>query len=203
MYAIKPTYIRFLKACDNVAIFSISQVYSMGPVSSRPFTMLVHCTVSAGFLMGSLIVRPFLPEKLDEAEAKIVCEGMLHPTQNLTPTKSYPNMILSGIVANSTSEANHIEYIGGIAAVFWPHLITAIGIVATSMAFLCLPTKGSTFQMPIFSENKKTGPSETEYGEEQTGEGGNVDLKYKIFFVSLVFTFYFISCAIERIFQVS
>jgi hypothetical protein len=36
-------------------------VLTMGPIVSRPFTMLAHCTISAGFFLGTLIVRPFLP----------------------------------------------------------------------------------------------------------------------------------------------
>ena len=45
-------------------------VYTMGPIKSRPFTMLLHCIVGLGFLVGSLFVRPFLPQRENDEEGK-------------------------------------------------------------------------------------------------------------------------------------
>ena len=38
-------------------------VYTMGPVRSRPFTMAVHSVIGIGFLAGTFLVKPFLPEE--------------------------------------------------------------------------------------------------------------------------------------------
>ena len=41
-------------------------VFTMGPVKSRPFTMAIHAMIGAGFLFGTLLVKPFLPDTSSE-----------------------------------------------------------------------------------------------------------------------------------------
>ena len=58
----------------NIALF----VYTMGPVRSRPYTMAIHLLVGVGFLVGSFVVRPFLPgeeegESGKERDFQAVC----------------------------------------------------------------------------------------------------------------------------------
>ena len=38
-------------------------VYIFGPKKSRPFTVCVHTMVGVGFVVGSLLCNPFLPEQ--------------------------------------------------------------------------------------------------------------------------------------------
>ena len=38
-------------------------IYTLGPVRSPPFTASLHAMVGLGFMLGSLVVRPFLPEQ--------------------------------------------------------------------------------------------------------------------------------------------
>ena len=45
-----------------VAFYSLV-VYTMGPIRSRPFTMALHSLIGAGFLAGTFLVKPFLPEQ--------------------------------------------------------------------------------------------------------------------------------------------
>ena len=48
----------------------------MGPVRSRPYTMMIHLLVGVGFLVGSFVVRPFLPgsgEQGEERDYQAVC----------------------------------------------------------------------------------------------------------------------------------
>ena len=37
-------------------------VYMFGPKKSRPFTQSVHAFVGVGFVLGSVLVQPFLPD---------------------------------------------------------------------------------------------------------------------------------------------
>ena len=43
-------------------IFSLV-VYTMGPIRSRPFTMALHSVIGIGFLAGTFMVKPFLPQE--------------------------------------------------------------------------------------------------------------------------------------------
>ena len=45
-------------------------VYIFGPKKSRPFTVTVHTMVGFGFVVGSLLCNPFLPQ---EKTTKDVC----------------------------------------------------------------------------------------------------------------------------------
>ena len=38
-------------------------VYIFGPKKSRPFTVCVHTMVGVGFVVGSLLCNPFLPQQ--------------------------------------------------------------------------------------------------------------------------------------------
>merc|ERR1712226_1423832 len=48
-------------------------VYIFGPIKSRPFTQSVHAFVGVGFVLGSVLVQPFLPES-NSGDAS-VCPG--------------------------------------------------------------------------------------------------------------------------------
>ena len=49
----------------------------MGPIKSRPFTFALHSLVGIGFLGGTFLVRPFLPndEKNEDNSDKIICDA--------------------------------------------------------------------------------------------------------------------------------
>ena len=48
-------------------------VWMLGPERSPPFTQSLHAMVALGFVLGSLIVRPFLP---DREEDRMICERL-------------------------------------------------------------------------------------------------------------------------------
>ena len=41
----------------------MKMVYIFGPEESRPFTQSVHAMVGVGFVTGSFLVTPFLPQE--------------------------------------------------------------------------------------------------------------------------------------------
>ena len=45
-----------------IFIFSLV-VFTMGPIRSRPFTMALHSVIGIGFLAGTFLVKPFLPQE--------------------------------------------------------------------------------------------------------------------------------------------
>ena len=61
------TYFREFKVISRQWICHLFKnsmvVYTMGPVRSRPFTMAVHSVIGIGFLAGTFLVKPFLPEE--------------------------------------------------------------------------------------------------------------------------------------------
>lgn len=89
-------------------------------------------------------------------------------------------------------------YQGGIPAVFWPFIIIGVINIVIGSLYLILPCSGDNFSMPVFVEPQ-------EHQDENNKNNKNAALKMsrgKIFIV-LLFCFYFISCSIERIFQVN
>ena len=105
--------------------------------------MLVNCLVGIGFLMGSLIVRPFLPADTSEdsdQDFQSVCKG-----------------------ANTTDEEDNdnledvVEIWWGLPSIYWPYIIMGSVVVLTSLAFLPLGlcTSQTTFQMPIYKSKEQ------------------------------------------------
>ena len=89
-------------------------IYTLGPVRSPPFTASLHAMVGLGFMLGSLVVRPFLPEKEEGGDTEGICSNIvsghnittsdfainetLHESQHQTlPDLVYPFNIVSGI----------------------------------------------------------------------------------------------------------
>ena len=49
-------------------------VYTMGPIKSRPFTFALHSLVGVGFLAGTFLVKPFLPEEDEQTKGSLFLE---------------------------------------------------------------------------------------------------------------------------------
>ena len=88
-------------------------LYTLGPARSPPFTASLHAMVGLGFMLGSLVVRPFLPEQ-EEGDTGGVCSNMVsgagynvttldatnqsqHHGNPSLPDLVYPFNIVSGI----------------------------------------------------------------------------------------------------------
>ncbi len=95
-------------------------VYTMGPIKSRPFTNALHAAVGVGFLLGTFIVRPFLPEdSTANQDRDSVCGS-----------------------PNATTTDDHIHYVpeelGGIDKIAWPFLIAGGWSVFSGMGYFIL-----------------------------------------------------------------
>lgn len=49
-------------------------VYIFGAEKSRPFTQSLHCFVGVGFVIGSALASPFLPEKPDSNQDSVCAQ---------------------------------------------------------------------------------------------------------------------------------
>ena len=74
---IKPPYLKALilaRCIQNICIGAYITadtslvVYTMGPIKSRPFTFALHSLVGVGFLAGTFLVKPFLPEEDEQTK---------------------------------------------------------------------------------------------------------------------------------------
>ena len=89
-------------------------IYTLGPVRSPPFTASLHAMVGLGFMLGSLVVRPFLPEQEEGDNTEGICSNIvsghnvttmdfainetLHQSQHqILPDLIYPFTIVGGI----------------------------------------------------------------------------------------------------------
>ena len=171
-------------AAVNIAHF----VYTMGPIKSRPFTMMVHLLVGVGFFVGSLIVRPFLPDKsmAESGNSNDVCQSIGN-VENVIEETTNNN--------NSTCEfENTVETLAGLPSIYWPYIIMSCIVLLSALSFLplALLTKEESFKMPV-------------YNEEDEGKGKKKEDFKRLFkwlpLLILVFLFYCLSCGIERIFQ--
>ena len=95
-------------------------LYMLGPDRSPPFTQSLHAMVGLGFMMGSLIVRPFLPE--ENHEAGTVCHQSVNESASLQSNSSI----------DSQEELPNL---------IWPFGIVSIIHLVCAAAFLCLSKK--------------------------------------------------------------
>ena len=88
-------------------------LYTLGPARSPPFTQSLHAMVGLGFMLGSLVVRPFLPETEEGHGSEVVCSNIVNTNISLSshigtnetnqsdnpelPDLVYPFSIVSGI----------------------------------------------------------------------------------------------------------
>ena len=162
--------------------------------------MLVHCLVGAGFLSGSLIVRPFLPADTvgEKRDFQTVCKDA-----NTTETDN-------NITGNALEDV--VDDMWGLPSIYWPYIIMGCVVVLSSWCFLplALCTSKRKFKMPVY------------ISEEQIDEVKEVILsticichnhsslcllqdysklwKWAPVLV-MISIFYILSCGIERIFQ--
>merc|ERR1719422_564742 len=51
-------------------------LYMLGPSRSPPYTQSLHAMVALGFMLGSLVIRPFLPDNQGSV-SKVTPEGLM------------------------------------------------------------------------------------------------------------------------------
>jgi len=148
-------------------------VYIFGPVKSRPFTQSVHAFVGVGFVLGSVLVQPFLPES-NSGDAS-VCPGDS-----------------AGNGTESTSDAlEAMPTMGGLPSIYWPFIAIGIWHFVTAAGKLMLGCSG--LAMPSFYGD--TG------AEKESDEGGMRELLGWGPLLLLVYIYYVMSCGLEGFFQ--
>ena len=158
-------------------------VYIMGPVRSRPFTNILHTSVGVGFWLGTIVVRPFLPDIETEVSKE---KHRIETCQLEDSTNSTLNVTDATL---STENDKHEEVVWmGLEKVFWPYVVTGIfGILVSS---LYLAPGMSPWKMPVFEEECKP--------EEMPNRR---DCRSWQLLLIGVFIFWMLSCGIERIYQ--
>eukprot|EP00092_Neocalanus_flemingeri_P035684 GFUD01038850.1.p1 GENE.GFUD01038850.1~~GFUD01038850.1.p1 ORF type:complete len:455 (-),score=72.17 GFUD01038850.1:48-1412(-) len=159
-------------------------LYMLGPDRSRPYTQSLHAFVGMGFVLGSLIVRPFLPETEDNSS---VC--------NQEKAQSYSNVTLD--VASEVDDVK-IEDLNpaiGVPDLAWPFLIIATVHLLTALGYLCLILGG--LPMPRFYETV----SQDDTGISMPWTKKEKKTKHPKITLFLAFFYFAFSCGLEGFFQ--
>ena len=105
-------------------------VYMFGPKKSRPFTQSVHAFVGVGFIFGSLMVQPFLPES-NQGDSS-VCPGE----------------------GDASSQMEyHYKLVAGLPSINWPFIIIGLWHFITAAGMLTLGFSG--LEMPSFYDREE------------------------------------------------
>ena len=102
-------------------------VFILGPERSPPFQHALNAFVGVGFMMGSLIVRPFLPEKSEDTS---ICGQVQEQTE--------ANLTLAEVDVKYVADIRSNEAFFAIPPIVWPFLIIAVIHITTGLAFIAL-----------------------------------------------------------------
>jgi len=149
-------------------------VYIFGPVKSRPFTQSVHAFVGVGFVLGSILVQPFLPES-NSGDAS-VCPGTA--AGNGTDSR--------------TGALEALPKMAGLPSIYWPFIAIGVWHFVTAAGKLLLGCSG--LKMPSFY-------GDTAADKESGDEGGVKELLGWGPLLLLVYIYYVMSCGLEGFFQ--
>ena len=98
-------------------------VYMLGPASAPPLTQSLHAMVALGFVLGSLLIRPFLPDTGDTGDTGEVCRPYLH-TANTSNT------------VDTVMEAGQLpDLVTPFTIIFIIHAISAAAYLSLSKIF--------------------------------------------------------------------
>jgi len=153
-------------------------IFMLGPERSPPFTQSLHAMVALGFMLGSLLVTPFLPgdQKADHGK---VCNIAAN---NDTGAVSGGNYTLD------LAEADKLPNL------IWPFTIIAAINVFCALSYLCLVIFG--IPMPIYTAISQEEPLK---GASTNHENIRKQNSRIIYFLS--FFYFAFSCGMEGFFQ--
>ena len=103
-------------------------VWMLGPERSPPFTQSLHAMVALGFVLGSLIVRPFLP---DREEDRMICDRLRHDNLSLiSPSHD----------GAQTAQQDNLQLAAAqsVLPLGWPFFIICLIHTFTALAYLAL-----------------------------------------------------------------
>ena len=97
----------------------------LGPEKSPPFIHAVNASVGVGFMLGSLIIRPFLPDKEEDSS---ICGSV----QEQMKTNFTSSLFVEDDI--------HVDDLSPdtVPSIVWPFLIIAVVHVLTGLALIVL-----------------------------------------------------------------
>ena len=102
-------------------------VWMLGPERSPPFTQSLHAMVAMGFVLGSLIVRPFLP---DREEDRMICDRLRHDNLSL---------ISDSHDGAQTPQQDNLQLAAqSVLPLGWPFFIVCLIHTVTALGYLAL-----------------------------------------------------------------
>ena len=112
-------------------------VYMLGPASAPPLTQSLHAMVALGFVLGSLLIRPFLPDTGDTGDTGEVCRHYLD-TANTSNTSLNTNTSLTinaSLTMDTVMEAGQLpDLVSPFTIIFIIHAISAAAYLSLSKA---------------------------------------------------------------------
>jgi len=166
-------------------------LFMLGPDRSPPYTQSLHAFVGMGFVLGSLIVRPFLPEKEDNSS---VCEE-----EHIAIAQSSTN-VTNVLKVDEDVQVEDLTPIVDIdfPDIAWPFLIIAMVHILTAVGYLCLILGG--LPMPRFYENVSQDDCKLSLGS-IIGTKQQQKTKHSKITLLLAFFYFAFSCGLEGFFQ--
>ena len=108
-------------------------VWMLGPERSPPFTQSLHAMVALGFVLGSLIVRPFLP---DREEDGMICDRLRHDNLSL---------ISDSHDGAQTAQQDNLQLAAqSVLPLGWPFFIICLIHTFTALGYLALSNEQQT-----------------------------------------------------------
>ena len=114
-------------------------VYMLGPALAPPLTQSLHAMVALGFVLGSLLIRPFLPDTGDTGDTGEVCRPYLHTanTSNTSNTSLTVDTVMeAGQLPDLVTPFTIIFIIHAISAAAYLSLSRIIGIIFSDLWIL-------------------------------------------------------------------
>ena len=101
-------------------------VYMLGPALAPPLTQSLHAMVALGFVLGSLLIRPFLPDNGDTGDTGEVCRHYLNTA--ITTNTS--------LTVDTVMEAGQLpDLVTPFTIIFIIHAISAAAYLSLSKIF--------------------------------------------------------------------
>ena len=104
-------------------------LYMLGPLRSPPFTQSLHAMVALGFTLGSLVVRPYLPDN-DQGSSDNVCDGF---AQNDTI-----NSNTTAFISNDSPDPSVSIDAKNIPNLVWPFSIICLVHIVCAAGYLSI-----------------------------------------------------------------
>jgi len=173
----------FCASAFNVGNSALT-VFMLGPERSPPFMHALNAFVGVGFMLGSLIVRPFLPEISEDTS---ICGQVQEQTEF--------NQTLSDVEVRYVPDIPSNPMFFTVPPIVWPFLIIAIIHIVTGLGFIALALVRCA--LPEYEKPLVKGDAEVSVKKEKLE---NSSLKHPYVVLLLTFIYFAISGGMEGFF---